>query len=148
MVSPRDLPDILDVHSLPGCCRVGTDCFMAKITQLPKTVDTFLKSLAWLNFGSRASPRPGRRVRIVARNSRLLRATRELSYESSHIVGVDSTGGDQEGASGPMLVQRLLRHVRANAIADYYNIPKLAELTRSTIQQAQLDQWDPMHGSM
>ena len=42
-----------------------------------------------------------------------------------------------------MLVQRLLRHVRTNTIADYYNIPKLAELTRSKIQQAQLDQWDP-----
>ena len=91
MVSPRDLPDILDVRSLPGCCRVGTDCFMAKIAQLPKTVETFLKSLAWLNFGSRASPRPGRRLRIVARNSRFIRATRELSYGSSHIVGAEDS---------------------------------------------------------
>jgi hypothetical protein len=42
-----------------------------------------------------------------------------------------------------MVVQHVLRHVRTNAIADYYNIPKLAELTRSKIQQAQQDQWDP-----
>jgi hypothetical protein len=54
-----------------------------------------------------------------------------------------STSGDEADTSSSMLVQRLLRHVRANAIADYYNIPKLAELTRSKIQQAHLDEWDP-----
>lgn len=52
-------------------------------------------------------------------------------------------GSEQADTSSSMLAQSLLRHVRTNAIADYYDISKLAELTRSKIQQAQLDQWDP-----
>lgn len=54
-----------------------------------------------------------------------------------------SMGGGQADTSSSLLAQSLLRHVRTNAIADYYDITKLAELTRSKIQKAQLDQWDP-----
>lgn len=59
------------------------------------------------------------------------------------VVKNTTSGNEQEDTSSPQLAQSLLRHVNANAIADYYDISKLTELTRSKIQQTQLIQWDP-----
>lgn len=54
-----------------------------------------------------------------------------------------SDTSENADASNTTLADHSLHHVRMNAIADYYNIAKLAELTRSRIQQLPLDKWDP-----
>lgn len=51
--------------------------------------------------------------------------------------------GGRPGISSAALAETLLRHVWMNSIADYYDVPKLAELSRRKIQKAQEDSWDP-----
>ncbi|KAF9777001.1 hypothetical protein IL306_004736, partial [Fusarium sp. DS 682] len=64
--------------------------------------------------------------------------TEEYEVGYVHEASGSATGHETERTE---VTEALLCHVRVNAIADYYNVPKLAQLANSKIQSILRDSW-------